>query len=82
MNENKLHTGYLLSRYGKLRGTGNYDFEDELDVDKEPEASVFQTYGWSVLDLFNFKHDLKRGTYKIPLYKPPTVINLDVRDIN
>lgn len=33
------------------------------------------------MDLFNFKNDLKRGTYKLPLYKPPTIINIDTRDI-
>lgn len=79
--ENKLHTGYLLSRYGKLRGTGNYEFENQSQYDREIDTTVFQTYGWSVIDLFNFKNDLKRGTYKVPIYKPPTIINLDVRDI-
>jgi len=49
--------------------------------DKEREANVYSTYGWSVLDLFNFKNELKRGTYKVPIYKPPTIINLDPRDI-
>ena len=38
---NRLHTGYLISRYGKLRGTGN-DFENEgNDYDKEIETTVF-----------------------------------------
>jgi len=30
--------------------------------------------------LFNYKSELKRGTYKIPLYEPPTIVNIDVRD--
>lgn len=25
--------------------------------------------------------DLKRGTYKLPIYKPPTIINIDPRDV-
>jgi hypothetical protein len=68
-----------LSRHGKSKGS-NYDYENE-EYEKDVDASVFQTYGWTCLDLFNFKNDLKRGTYKLPLYKPPTIINLDVRDI-
>lgn len=76
MGDDKVHTGYTTSRYGSsLRGTGNYDF----DKDKEP--TVYSTYGWSVLDLFNFKNELLRGPYKVPIYKPPTIINLDPRDI-
>ena len=82
LTDQKLHTGYLLSRFGKIDGNGNYDFEDTDDkYDKEHEATVFQTYGWTVLDLFNFKNELKRGTYKLPIYKPPTIINIDPRDI-
>jgi hypothetical protein len=55
-----MHTGYLLSRYGKLKGYGDYNFEeDEKNYDKESEPGVFQTYGWSVIDLFNYKNDLK-----------------------
>jgi len=74
----RLHTGYLLSRYGKIDPQG--DEEEEYDKDV-PDPNVYQTYGWTCLDLFNFKNDLKRGTYKLPLYKPPTIINIDPRDI-
>ena len=33
------------------------------------------------MDLFNYKHELKRGTYKVPVYEPPTIVNIDVRDL-
>ena len=72
------HTGYLMSsKRGTMTKTSKFeDYEpDELG------PQMFQTLGWSVIDLFSFKHDLKKGTYKIPLYKPPTIINLDVRDL-
>lgn len=64
-----------------MKSTGNYEHMEGGAYDKEREANVYSTYGWSVLDLFNFKNELKRGTYKVPIYKPPTIINLDPRDI-
>jgi hypothetical protein len=69
-----------MSRFGNSKGEDEKD--DDEEYDKNVTTSVFSTYGWTVLDLFNFKNDLKRGTYKLPLYKPPTIINLDVRDIS
>jgi hypothetical protein len=76
--ESDNHTGYRLST--RARQMTRRKFDDFDDVD-ENSLTMFQTYGWSVIDLFSYKHDLKRGTYKVPIYKPPTVINLDVRDI-
>lgn len=87
ISTSKAHTGYLLSKQGKVLPDGTYVYGDEdkevreEPLDEAPETNVFQTYAWSVLNLFNFKNDLKRGTYKLPLYKPPTVINIDIRDI-
>jgi hypothetical protein len=82
IGDDRIHTGYAQSRYGSsIKTSGNYDYQDGNEYDKEREATVFSTYGWTCLDLFNFKTELKRGTYKIPLYKPPTIINMDPRDI-
>lgn len=72
------NTGYRLSTRGRQLSKRKYDDFEEFD---ENALTMFQTYGWSVIDLFSYKHDLKRGTYKVPIYKPPTIINLDVRDI-
>ena len=60
-------TGYRLSTKGKeLTKRKYYDFDDFDST----SPTMFQTYGWSVIDLYNFEHDLKRGTYKVPIYKP------------
>ena len=72
------NTGYRLSTKAKELTKRKYDDFDEFDG-KSP--TMFQTIGWSIVDLFNFKHDLKRGVYKVPIYKPPTLINLDFRDL-
>jgi hypothetical protein len=72
------NTGYRLSTRARQMNKRKHDNFEEFD---EANSNMFQTYGWSVIDLFSYKHDLKRGTYKVPIYKPPTIINLDVRDI-
>ena len=41
ITEQRLHTGYLMSRYGKLDGTGEYEFEKDQAYDRENEATVF-----------------------------------------
>lgn len=73
-----INTGYRLSTRAREMTKRRFDDFDDFD---EKNPKMFQTYGWSVVDLFSFKHDLKRGTYKVPIYKPPTIINLDFRDI-
>ena len=80
------NTGYLLSKQGTKLSDVYGENEPEVDangmpIDLQVDTNVFSTYGWTVLDLFNFKNELKRGTYKLPIYKPPTIINLDPRDI-
>ena len=76
--EASTNTGYRLS--SRARQLTKRKFDDFEDFD-ESSPNMFQTYGWSVIDLYSYKHDLKRGTYKVPIYKPPTIVNLDVRDI-
>ena len=72
----KKPNGYLLKadNHGIIQ-----DDEDDIDPNQLPQ---FQTYAWTILELFNYKHDLKRGTYKVPIYRPPTIINIDTRDIS
>jgi len=76
--EAEQNTGYRLSTRARQVSKRKFDDFDELD---ESNLTMYQTYGWSVIDLYSYKHDLKRGKYKVPIYKPPTIINLDVRDI-
>jgi len=76
--ESSANTGYRLSTRARQVGKRKFDDFEEFD---ETSPTMFQTYGWSVIDMFSYKHDLKRGTYKVPIYKPPTIVNLDVRDI-
>lgn len=67
------NTGYSLLKEETQYRQDKFQ-EDPNDPNNPP---TFQTYAWSCIDLFNFKHELKRGTYKVPIYKPPTIINLD-----
>ena len=69
------NTGYKLSLQAREIFQRQYDEDDDKDL------SMYHTYAWSLIDIFNFRHKLKRGTYKVPLYKPPTIINLDFRDL-
>ena len=38
-----------------------------------------RTIGWSFIDLFDFKKNLKTGAWRVPIYVPPTIMNLDIK---
>ena len=43
---------------------------------------TFQTYGWTVFELCLPKSGkVHKGHFKLPLFKPPLVMNLDMRDL-
>jgi hypothetical protein len=38
-----------------------------------------KTLGWSFVDLFKAKNkELNTGAFKVPIYLPPTMVDLDV----
>ncbi|KAL4430115.1 hypothetical protein ABPG74_013562 [Tetrahymena malaccensis] len=39
------------------------------------------TFGWTQVDLFDFKRQLKRGKFKCPLYYGPTDVNISIPEI-
>jgi hypothetical protein len=44
--------------------------------------TTWVAYGWTILNLFDFKRDVNAGIWRLPLYQCPTLVQLDVRDIN
>ncbi len=44
----------------------------------EEGGDGMRTIGWSFIDLFDLKKNLKAGAWKVPIYLPPVMINLDI----
>ena len=40
------------------------------------------SYGWTVVNLFDYTYDFHIGEYRLPLYKGKTLATIDCRDIN
>ena len=56
----------------------------EVQLPKGLDANgntIIESYGWSQLDLFDVRKELKRGKYRLPLYETPTDPNIKVHDI-
>ena len=54
----------------------------ELQVPDPNKHAGFSSLGWSVMNLFDPSYQLNKGKWRMPIYRPPTVIDLDVRDIS
>ncbi|KAL4441575.1 hypothetical protein ABPG74_021507 [Tetrahymena malaccensis] len=57
--------------------------EIQIPYSKKQGENVNKTesYGWTQLDLFDLKRELKRGKFKCPLYYPPTDQAITVQEI-
>jgi len=56
----------------------------EVQLPKGNDAAgnpQIESYGWTQLDLFSMKKELKRGKFKCPLYEVPTAPGIRVEDI-
>ena len=56
----------------------------EVQVPKvidEYEPPKWVAYGWTLINLFDYKRDLNVGIWRLPLYQCPTLVQIDVRDI-
>ena len=45
------------------------------------EAPTWVAYGWTLINLFNFKRELYTGIWRLPLYQCPTNALIDTRDL-
>ena len=45
-------------------------------------ADKYKSYGWTVINLFDYTYDFHSGEFKLPLYKGRTFADIDTRDIN
>ena len=44
---------------------------------------IVRSYGWTMIDLFTLKSGLlKTGAFRLPLYKPPILLDIDKKDIS
>lgn len=39
------------------------------------------SFGWTIINLFDPSLQLNKGRFRLPIYKPSVLIDLDVRDI-
>ena len=60
-----------------LREGGDKDAWD-LFSNLNEEAGM-RTIGWSFIDLFDLKKNLKTGPWKVPIYLPPTMVDIDIK---
>lgn len=59
----------------------NSNFIIEVQVPNPSAREGFSSIGWSLINLFNEDLSLNKGKFRLPVYRPPTLVNLDVRDI-
>lgn len=46
------------------------------------EINNMKTYAWTCIDLFTSKRKTKEGAFKVPFYRPPTVLSVTKETIN
>lgn len=61
-----------------MREDGDKDGWDIFSQFEEADGGM-KTLGWSFIDLFDLKKNLKTGPWKIPIYLPPTMIDIDIK---
>ena len=44
--------------------------------------NMFKSYGWTVLNFFDYTYTFHNGEFKLPLYQGQTLPDLDTRDVN
>ena len=49
---------------------------------KPNSQGKFVSYGWTLLNLFDYSYNFNRGIFKLPLYTSPTRTDIDIRDIS
>lgn len=52
------------------------------DYGKDGGENRYTSYGWTVVNLFDFTYDFHAGEFKLPLYTGQTLADIDCRDIN
>jgi len=38
----------------------------------------WKNYAWTFMPLFNLENELRSGIWKVPIYKPPADVNIDI----
>ena len=55
----------------------------EMQVPRSPtDKTNFISYGWTLINIFNFDREVATGTWRLPLYQAPVQTSLDIRDIS
>ena len=61
-----------------MREGGDIDGWDIFSQWEDSDQGM-KTIGWSFVDLFDLKKNFKHGPYKVPLYLPPTMVDIDIK---
>ncbi len=64
------HNGYPLRRKPE-------EYEGPEDMEMVDDIR-WRNYGWSFLPIFDLEDELRAGPWKLPIYKPPANINMDL----
>lgn len=52
------------------------------DHNKGDKGHTYGSIAWTVINLFDSSFEPNVGQWKLPIYKPPTTPDIDVRDIS
>jgi hypothetical protein len=66
-----IHNGYPLRRFEKAdtKASERKDMVDDIR---------WKSYGWSFIQVFNLEDEIRAGVWKVPLYKPPANVSIDI----
>lgn len=53
-----------------------------IDPEAGPSDPKHKSYGWTVLNLYDYTYAFHSGEFKLPLYVGKTLADQDTRDIN
>ena len=71
-NQNRYHNGYKVQRSSK-KAIEKSEGENSLSSIK------WKSYGWSFIEIFSNRNDLRAGLLKVPLYLPPLKAKINMR---
>jgi len=62
-----------------LKTTGEIDSWDLIDEAKTDEDTGMKMLGWSFIELYDSDKKLLEGTWKVPIYMPPTQTDIEIK---
>lgn len=66
-----IHNGYPLRRFD----TGDPKLKEDTDL---VDDIRWKSFGWSFIQVYNLEDELRAGVWKVPIYKPPANVTIDI----